>query len=141
MEEVSTSLFSHPEREKLFALNAYSYSLKNENLRLQQETATTIARKDQFIEQLSSEKLILEYKNASLITAVELLERELKKTRLALSDSQQEYITLTMQYTDFKGEVDTQIGKVEEAVKSKMGFIPKNILKSVNKVKKLKVDN
>jgi chromosome segregation ATPase len=110
-----------------------------ETIRVQEKCNEELARKDQEIESLKSEKNILQLKNNSLLCALEMLERELRKTKMGLNDAQQSNVALTMQYVDYKAEVTQCADNIVNSVKSRVGFLPRRIQNNICRIKSSKV--
>jgi chromosome segregation ATPase len=136
---MSLSIVLHPDKEKLNELQKNIFSLSHEFNLDKSSLNETLAKKDQVIDNLQAEKAILEYKNNSLITAIELLEKELRKSKMAVSDCQRENLQLSMKTYQYKGAVEKCADKIQSAVTSRVGFLPRKIQKHYNKIKSLKV--
>lgn len=124
---------------QLSVLRDSNQTLRNESSRIQAQLSEDLARRDQRIKDLETEKSILEYKNASLLKTVELLSSELERCTRTLSESQQNYVNLCLQSLQLKGEVDDSCDKVVESISSRIGFVPNNVMKAVIHLKGLKV--
>jgi chromosome segregation ATPase len=138
--ELRASLVQHPERERLRDLNYHNHSLKTESLRQQSDYDEELAKKNQLIDNLRDEKSVLEFKNNSLLGAVDLLERELQRIKTCLADAHQTNTALAMQYSEYKGEIHECADSISMAVKSRIGFIPRRIQKNLKRIKTIKVE-
>jgi hypothetical protein len=58
---------------------------------------------------------------------------------MAVSDCQRENLQLSMKTYQYKGAVEKCADKIQSAVTSRVGFLPRRIQKQYNKIKSLKV--
>jgi hypothetical protein len=98
-----------------------------------------VARKEQQIKALEAEREIIECKNKSLMTAIELLERELENSRRVTTELNEANVELCMKCCQITGEVQRQSKVIKNAVQVRLGFVPSNIKKQLSKLCKLKV--
>lgn len=113
-------------------------SLRNEAARNQAQLTEDLGRKSQALQMLEAEKTQLEYKNNSLIRAVELLNKELEKATRSLSEIHQKNVELCMQGLDFKAEVEHGAAKILESIKARVGFVPTTVQKQVARLHEVK---
>jgi chromosome segregation ATPase len=99
----------------------------------------TIARKQQTILALQAEQAALEFKNKSLVRAIELLSKELESSNQNLTNSNQRAVEIHMQGIDFKAEVDRRSQRILQSVQSRVGFVPDSIKRSVDSICELLV--
>lgn len=98
-----------------------------------------IARKDQTILAMQAEHAAMDFKNKSLVRAVELLSKELEKCNMNLSSVHQRSVELQIQAIDFKAEVDKRAQRVQQSILSRVGFVPDSIQKQINLLTSLMV--
>jgi hypothetical protein len=139
IKDFENSTLYHPDRFKLNEIKESNIILKDELTRLQSQSSESSARKDQTIETLTSEKSVLEFKNSSLLTALELLQTELLKITRSLNNAHQENVRLCMQSYQYKAEVDRSSEIIAECVKSRVGFVPRRVLLQIRRIKSMKV--
>ncbi len=137
--EIKASIIQHPDRERLHALSDSLTSLRQEHHQTRAEAADVIARKEQELEGVRSEQRVLEAKNLSLLTAVDLLEKELQVSRMAVNDLQQQKVLLKLKCFQYKGDVDRIASALHKAVKNKIGFLPRNIDEQLSRLVSLPV--
>lgn len=113
--------------------------LRNESSRFQVQLTQELAHRDQRIQELETEKSVLEYKNQSLIKTVELLTSELERCNRTLHESQENYVNLCFQSLQLKGDVDACCDTIIASIDSRIGFVPSTVVKAVVALKELKV--
>lgn len=106
---------------------------------MQSQLSEEIARKDQIIQALETEKSVLEYKNSSLLRTVELLSSELERCTRTMSQTQQNNVELCMQSLDFKAEVDHLSGKILDSISARIGFVPGSVQKAIDRIMEMRV--
>ncbi len=128
------------ERSKQFSLlKVDNLFLKEEASRLHQSLSDNLARKEQLVESLQAEIEIISYKNKSLMTAINLLEKELDKSKRITTQLGEANIDLCMQTLHMKGEIERKAKDILSAVQIRLGFVPNIIRKNVLSLCKLKV--
>lgn len=118
--------------KKLSILKADNQYLKQEAVRLHTSLSDELAKKEQLLETLQAEKSIMECKNKSLLTAIDLLEKDLEKSRRITSDLSHTNVELCMQCCHLNGEVHRKAKAVMQAVQTRLGFVPRNIKKQIS---------
>ncbi len=130
------------ERSKQFSLlKADNLFLKEEASRLHASLSDNLARKQQWVDSLQAEIEIISYKNKSLLTAINLLEQELDKSKRITSQLGEANINLCMQTLHIKGEIERKAKEILNAVQIRLGFVPNIIRKNVQSLCRLKVSS
>lgn len=120
-------------------LKELNHLIKDEHSIMQESYTVMIAEREQKIEKLNAEMKILEFKNSSLINAVESLNRELQKTTRNMVEIQQKNVELCLQCAEYKADVDHSNEKITRCIQSKMGYIPTTVLRYIVYLRQLKV--
>jgi hypothetical protein len=123
---------------QLLQLRDSNQLLRNESSRFQVQLTQELAHRDQRIQELETEKSVLEYKNQSLIKTVELLTSELERCNRTLHESQENYVSLCFQSLQLKGDVDACCDTIIASIDSRIGFVPSTVVKAVVALKELK---
>lgn len=139
LSDLEHAILGNDFRQQISNLRDNNQSLKTEAVRIQTNMNEFLARKDQVILSLESEKEVLEFKNKSLLKAVDMLNVELEKSTRRVAEMNEKNIEICMQGIAYKNEVDVGCDKILNSIQARVGFVPSTVHKQVCNLKILKV--